>query len=141
MSYLIGHFDKCTGCSICQLACSERTHGGFNPRFGNLDIRMSDDALVHHPFVCHQCENAFCEKVCPASAISRDGESGALVVDREVCVGCGTCADACPINMIRVVGKKAYKCDLCGGEPECVAVCPAGAIELIVKTVNAEVMP
>ncbi len=131
MAYLVGHFDKCTGCVICQLACSAREHKGYNPRLGNLDIQMSDDGLVHFPTVCHQYENAFCERVCPVLAISRSKKTGALIVDKDLCNGCGLCVDACPIGMIWMVEKKAQKCDLCDGEPECVSLCPVGALERI----------
>jgi len=138
MAYLVGHFDKCTGCVICQLACSAREHNGYNPRLANLDIKMSEDGLTHFPVVCHQCENAFCERVCPVSAISRSEKTGALVVDRKVCTGCELCIDACPIGMIWMVGKKAQKCDLCDGEPQCVSLCPVEALELVARREVAE---
>ena len=134
MPYLVGHFDRCTGCAICQLACSARVHGGYNPPRGNLFIEMGPDNRVNHPVVCHQCDNAFCLRVCPTGAISRSADLAIPVVDREVCIGCGQCADACPIGMIRVWEKKAYKCDLCGGAPECVAACPADALSLVGET-------
>ncbi len=133
MAYLVGHFDQCTGCAICQLVCSAREHNGYNPRLGNLDIRMSEDALVHFPVVCHQCENAFCERVCPVAAISRSKQTRALIVDQEACNGCELCVDACPIGMIWVIGKKAQKCDLCEGAPLCIPACPVGALDLVEK--------
>ena len=137
MAYLVGHFDKCTGCAICQLVCSARVHQGYNPRLANLDITMSDDALVHFPVVCHQCENAFCEHACPVSAISRSKKTGALVIDSDTCNGCKLCVDACPIGMIWMVNKKAQKCDLCDGEPECIPACPVRALELVEKRKEA----
>lgn len=130
MPYLVGHFDRCTGCGICMLACSGRLDAGYNPRRACLDVRMTDDGLVHFPVVCHQCENPFCANVCPTNSISRDESTGAMVVDAETCIGCGDCEDICPLGVIRVVDKKARKCDLCGGEPLCVAECPAGALGL-----------
>jgi len=131
MSYLVGRFDLCTGCDICRLVCSELAAGGYNPRLARLRVTMSEEGLTHFPVVCAQCENAFCEKVCPASAISRDKDSGALRVDEEKCIGCGSCADACPLNVIVLHEGKAKKCDLCGGEPECVRSCPTKAIRLV----------
>lgn len=131
MAYLASHFDRCTGCGICQLQCSASVHGGFNPRLANLVIRMSDDALVHYPIVCHQCSNAFCEQACPFDAIYRAESTGALMINHDLCTGCGVCADTCPIGMLKVVGKKAFKCDLCQGTPKCVAACPVDALELI----------
>lgn len=133
MSYLIGHFDRCTGCVICALECSARSHGGYNPRLANLEIRMGEECQVHFPVVCHQCVNAFCKKACPAKAIGRDQETGVVKVDPELCTGCGDCVKACPLGVIKVVDKKAYKCDLCGGDPLCVKECPVGALSLSAK--------
>ncbi|GAB4271273.1 MAG: 4Fe-4S dicluster domain-containing protein [Deferrisomatales bacterium] len=130
MGYLVAHFDKCTGCGICQLSCSAREHGGYNPRLANLGVRMARDGRAHFPVVCHQCDNAFCQRACPVSAIGRDEATGAWTVDPETCIGCGRCVEACPLQVVGMVEKRAHKCDLCGGRPECVSACPTGALEL-----------
>jgi len=131
MPYLVGHFDRCTGCVICALACSGREHGGYNPRIANLEVRMSPEGLVHFPVVCHQCERAPCMKSCEVDAITRNDDTGAVVVDAELCIGCGDCEEACPLGMIKMVDKTAHKCDLCGGDPLCIKECPAGALSLV----------
>jgi len=129
--FLKPHFDLCTGCTICQLACSERIAGGFNPRRSVLRIVHSQENLVHEPFVCEQCTNPICGRVCPVQAISRDEATGVVHVDHDVCIGCGTCAAHCPLGVIHVSPdlKKAVKCDLCQGDPLCVKACPTGALE------------
>ncbi|MFP4285850.1 MAG: hypothetical protein ACLFQG_09910, partial [Desulfovermiculus sp.] len=53
---LIAHFDLCTGCEICQLVCSERVNGGFNPRLAALRIEHRRENLVHEPILCEQCQ-------------------------------------------------------------------------------------
>lgn len=125
------NFDVCTGCSLCQLACSAYLLGGYNPHRSALTIRHASENLYHFPAVCNHCRNPFCANVCPVKAISRDSATGAMRVDTEVCVGCGLCERFCPIDMIRVdpdLGK-AVKCDLCGGEnARCVVACPTGAL-------------
>lgn len=70
--------------------------------------------------------------VCPAKAITRS-DQGVVVIDNDRCIGCGLCAQYCPIDMIRINPeiKKAYKCELCQGNPLCIEACPTGALELV----------
>jgi len=126
------NFDLCSGCGLCQLACSERLFGGYNPRRAVIKIRHETENLYHFPVVCNQCANPYCANVCPTGAIERDAKTGALAVNHEKCVGCGLCHRYCPIGMVSVDPdlKKSVKCDLCGGDPLCVATCPTGALEL-----------
>ncbi len=52
-----------------------------------------------------------------------------MVVDAGRCDGCGQCVEACPYGMIEQDSSgKAFKCDLCGGSPACVAECEFGAL-------------
>ena len=135
------NFDRCTGCSLCQLACSMRFLGGFNPHRALLRIEHVRENLYHFPTVCNQCENPYCANVCPVTAISRDPHTGAMVVDREACVGCNLCSRYCPIHTVGVDPdlKKSVKCDLCNGDPRCVAACPTGALELACRREVAHV--
>ncbi|OWZ83551.1 4Fe-4S dicluster domain-containing protein [Natranaerobius trueperi] len=125
---LVSEFDLCTGCAICTLVCSKELQGGYNPRFARLRLEEQMDGLVTEPIVCNQCENAFCEKVCPVSAITRENEIPVIKEDK--CIGCGRCMEYCPKDVIVLVDNKASKCDLCGGDPVCVKNCPTGALKL-----------
>lgn len=124
---------NCTGCHVCELMCSFHHHGEFNPRKARIHttVLLHDEVAI--PIVCSQCEDAWCERICPVGAISAGvlPESGARVlqVDAEKCVGCRMCALACPFGNIEV-GALGYaeKCDLCGGDPLCVQFCPRGAL-------------
>jgi Fe-S-cluster-containing dehydrogenase component len=52
-----------------------------------------------------------------------------VVVDAKKCDGCGECVPACPYGMIdQYASGKAYKCDLCGGDPACANECHYGAL-------------
>lgn len=126
------HFDLCTGCSLCKTACSMHMFGGFNPGKSMLKIRHLWENLAHIPVVCEQCVHPMCLKVCPARAITRDERTGAVIIDQEKCVSCGLCAKYCPLEMVHEDPEtgKAFKCDLCRGEPECVKACPFDALEL-----------
>jgi anaerobic carbon-monoxide dehydrogenase iron sulfur subunit len=127
------HFDRCTGCALCQLACAERHFGGYNPRRALLRVVHRRENLHHFPEVCNQCRNPYCAIVCPVTAIGRNPETGAMTVDPAVCIGCGLCARYCPVGMIRLdpESQKSVKCDLCGGDPACVAACPTEALEIV----------
>lgn len=72
--------------------------------------------------------------VCPVEAIHRNDE-GIVCIDQDRCIGCGTCVRYCPIGMVFLDPgtRKAYKCELCQGDPLCVAACPTGALELVQK--------
>ena len=130
---ILTHFDLCTGCLMCQLACSETKWKGYNPRLGLLDVSLQKEGLIHQPTVCAQCTNPYCQRVCPVDAIKRDEAAGALNVDGDICTSCGLCRLACPIDMVKTdpYTEKAVKCDLCGGEPSCVKICPTGALEVV----------
>ncbi|MBC2733606.1 MAG: hypothetical protein HF981_04550 [Desulfobacteraceae bacterium] len=78
------NFDLCTGCSLCQLACSMRLLGGYNPHRALLKIEHVSENLYHFPTVCNQCANPYCANVCPVQAIQRDPTTGAMVVDASV---------------------------------------------------------
>jgi carbon-monoxide dehydrogenase iron sulfur subunit len=121
--------ENCTGCKLCQLACSAGHEGAFNPEKARLKIihEYRADGLhieSSHCIFCRECESA-----CPEDAISNDGNR--MVVDRDRCTGCGACVKACPTHVIFLDGDdKAVICDLCGGAPKCVEWCPKEVISL-----------
>lgn len=130
---------KCSGCRVCEAVCSLVNEGVFNPTKSRIKvIRMikgSPAGLLYSvPVVCQQCEEAYCQKVCPVRAIYRNNK-GALVVEGQKCIGCRLCQAACPIGAISVDPEKriALKCDLCekAGAPQCVKYCFDNAISLV----------
>ena len=139
---LISKFDLCTGCRTCQLICSYAHEGGFNTRYARLHVFSSPDGLFSDVQVCAQCDNPACMRVCPREgAVTRDSETRAMIIHRDRCTGCGLCIKYCHRSVIikRPDDGKAAKCDLCGGDPQCVAYCPAGALSLVaVEEVEAD---
>ncbi len=117
----------CTGCKLCQLACSVRLFGENNPKKSGIVIKSHLLADGHYRVaVCDQC--GICEQVCPTGAI-RNVE-GAYQIDAAECVWCLICARECPQEAVVVaLGEQApVKCIACG---ECVELCPTGALALV----------
>jgi anaerobic carbon-monoxide dehydrogenase iron sulfur subunit len=129
---LVIDISRCTGCGYCELMCSFVHHGEFNTLKSRIHTNVFIEKSTAVPVVCYQCEDPWCLKACPAGAISieNDPKTGIRVVKvhKEKCVGCKMCTLACPFGCIVVSDGYAEKCDLCGGYPECVRVCRAGAI-------------
>ena len=121
---------RCTGCLQCEMACSFEADGVFNPSRSRIKVFPLHDEGRFVPYTCTQCADAWCMKACPVDAIVINRETGAKEVLENVCVGCKVCTIACPfgtINYSQATGK-VIKCDLCGGDPECVKACPTEAI-------------
>jgi len=127
----------CTGCRHCEMACSIFHEGVIWP--GASRVRVYEfPPSIELPVLCYQCADAPCARECPASALSIDAETGTIMIDNEKCLrvaegtDCRVCADACPGNTIRMhpVENVPMFCDLCGGDPECVKVCPSATVTL-----------
>ncbi|MCL2541850.1 MAG: 4Fe-4S dicluster domain-containing protein [Nocardioidaceae bacterium] len=86
--------------------------------------------------VCKHCTHAACLDVCPTGALFRT-EFGTVVVQPDVCNGCGYCVPACPYGVIdiRPEDGRAFKCTLCydrlkeGQKPACAQACPTESIQ------------
>ncbi|TDV57636.1 4Fe-4S dicluster domain-containing protein [Actinophytocola oryzae] len=86
--------------------------------------------------VCKHCTHAGCLDVCPTGALFRT-EFGSVVVQSDICNGCGYCVSACPYGVIdrREGDGRAWKCTLCydrlgdGLEPACAKACPTDSIQ------------
>ncbi|WP_420783247.1 4Fe-4S dicluster domain-containing protein [Streptomyces sp. LPB2020-019-1HS] len=98
---------------------------------GRTELRwlMSSD-------VCKHCTQAACLDVCPTGALFRT-EFGTVVLQEDVCNGCGYCVPACPYGVVgrREGDGRAFKCTLCydrlgaGLEPACAKACPTDSIQ------------
>ncbi len=86
--------------------------------------------------VCKHCTHAACLDVCPTGALFRT-EFGTVVVQQDVCNGCGYCVPACPYGVIdqRKEDGRVFKCTLCYDRighdqtPACAKACPTESIQ------------
>jgi formate dehydrogenase iron-sulfur subunit len=86
--------------------------------------------------VCKHCTHAACLDVCPTGALFRT-EFGTVVVQEDVCNGCGYCVPACPFGVLdrREGDGRVWKCTLCYDrlkndmEPACAQACPTDSIQ------------
>lgn len=118
----------CTGCRSCEMACSLYHEGVCSPALSRLRIIKYEALGQNYPSVCSQCGKPLCLSACPHEAIERDERTGALIVNEKLCTGCRSCLVVCPQMGVHPTKMVAFKCDLCGGDPQCARFCPSGAI-------------
>jgi Fe-S-cluster-containing hydrogenase component 2 len=128
--------DKCVGCQICEYACSMATEKVFNPAKSRIRaIRINQ--LTNMAAVCRLCE----EPACPRDALKQSEETGIIIVDKEACIGCGWCIEACDFGAIKLHPdrKVAIVCDRCNsqGIAQCVKWCPEEALTLVTSDMLA----
>lgn len=121
--------EKCIGCRLCELVCSLKYENEICP--SNASMRIITENDLSYPITCSQCLDAPCEQSCERKAIYRNRNTGYLKIDKWGCNQCGLCITECPFGMLRMGKDSVIKCDLCGGDPECVKVCPTEAIQLV----------
>jgi formate dehydrogenase iron-sulfur subunit len=148
----------CIGCKACEVACKEWNqvpYDGLHFLATSYDNtgELSANTWRHVAFVeqaqpeggvrwlmssdvCKHCTSAACLNVCPTGSLFRT-EFGTVVVQADVCNGCGSCVPACPFGVIdqRRGDGRAWKCTLCydrlkdGLEPACAQACPTKSIQ------------
>ncbi|MEM2850091.1 MAG: 4Fe-4S binding protein [Candidatus Bathyarchaeia archaeon] len=120
--------EKCSGCHICEYACSLTHEKVFDSSLARLRIETSGDGRMFNPHVCTLCYS--CINACPNEALKVDSKTGAVEVSQELCQGCGLCVDVCPVGVLKLVNGKILPCDLCNGLPECVKWCSRNALRV-----------
>jgi len=159
---IIGDPTRCVGCRRCEIACTNFNEGRVQPSLARVKINRNynfgpqgiqpgfyttagiygNGRIVQD--TCRQCPHPVpCLDACPSGAIEIAPGTNARVVNTDKCTGCKTCQRACPWAMMTfdTVAKKASKCTLCGGDPECVKACPTGALQYVPWTDKTKEIP
>lgn len=155
----------CIGCKACEVACKEwnllpaEDGGGLTGHSYDNTGELSATTWRHVTFietlglrrdeqkpfqaswlmmsdVCKHCRHAGCVEACPTGALYYT-EFGTVVVQQDVCNGCGYCVPSCPFHVVEVseIDGKAHKCTLCYDrmkgslEPACAKACPTNSIQ------------
>jgi carbon-monoxide dehydrogenase iron sulfur subunit len=124
---------KCTGCGRCELTCAHSRRGDYNVASSRIHLARLADRVSTVPVMCRHCDPPLCVFACPTGALARDPDTGIVTVNESICVRCLMCFAACPMGGISISPGPGYpiKCDLCGGEPKCVAACDYSALRFV----------
>jgi Fe-S-cluster-containing hydrogenase component 2 len=133
--------DKCTGCSVCEYACSMVKEKTYNPTKSRIRaIRMGP--LVNLAIACRHCEDPPCVTACPKEVLSQEENTGIIMIDESRCNGCSWCIEACSFGamMMHPTKKVVSTCDNCKdlGEPQCVKWCPEEALNFVTADVLSQ---
>ncbi|MGD0330056.1 MAG: 4Fe-4S dicluster domain-containing protein [Nitrososphaeria archaeon] len=125
--WVMRDYPKCTGCRMCEIACSLYHEKKIWPEASMVRVFMLAPGL-EVPHLCAQCHDYPCVASCPTKpkkALSVDEKTGAVLVDRKICISCKNCIRACPghVPFLHPADNKATICDLCNGEPQCSKIC------------------
>ena len=141
---------KCVGCQACVVACKSENNVPLGVYRTWVDVYQVGDTVpdpngdivvdgqryrqdvrvMNVPKLCNHCDDPPCVDVCPVKATYKR-EDGIVLVDPRLCIGCGTCVNACPYDAryLNPVSHTADKCTFCveridqGLLPACVTSC------------------
>lgn len=129
----------CFGCRACTVACKAENNvplGSFRMYTKYTEVGQYPKTTRQFlPVMCNHCNEPACTAACPTQAVHKTA-SGVVDIDKDKCIGCKACVEACPYDAIYMHPQTglADKCNLCpqrvaeGRDPACVQTCPAQAL-------------
>ena len=147
--YLDLDLSRCCACGACAIACMDQND--LDPRNGDHPFRtVFRDELGPAPVpgyysvACMHCKDAPCVLACPVGCLYKDEATGLTLYDNTNCIGCHSCAMACPFGAPAFgPDGKMRKCDGCiqrtqaGMEPACVRACAFQALRFVTDEADA----
>lgn len=140
----------CSGCKTCMVACKDRSDLPDGVKWrrvyeyaggswsDNGDGTHANDVFSYYASIsCNHCSHPVCVKACPTGAMHKRRSDGLVHVDQSICIGCESCARACPYDAPQIDPERKVmtKCDGCydrvakGLRPSCVDSCPMRALD------------
>jgi Fe-S-cluster-containing dehydrogenase component len=149
-NYLWSDPSRCIGCYSCEVACMLEHDLPAGPRpiriiqIGPLEHK-GELIMTYQPASCLHCQAPACVEACPTGAMHKRAD-GLVLSDFDLCIGCQTCAIACPFGVpqLNPGSGKITKCDGCadrvdqGLTPACVLTCPTGALSFLNPVMKAQ---
>lgn len=156
---------KCTGCKACHVSCKDRQgneiRNNINPEQNGVPALngvtwrrvyeygggqwtegqngcFEQSVFAYYMSIgCNHCSEPVCVKACPTGAMHKRREDGLVHVAQDLCIGCESCARACPYDAPQIDRERKVmtKCDGCferiadGRKPVCVESCPLRALD------------
>ncbi|MEY3090835.1 MAG: hypothetical protein RL113_1151 [Pseudomonadota bacterium] len=129
-------YQNCIDCKACEVACKEENGVQLGADKQRIWVTQSEKSIFGSPFVayhpsqCNHCINAPCVDVCPTGA-SHFSVGGLVMTDKDMCILCKGCMEACPYDARFVDDTKVAvdKCTFCFdtriGKGEATTACQA----------------
>uniref|UniRef100_A0A7V4LDR3 (Fe-S)-binding protein n=1 Tax=Desulfobacca acetoxidans TaxID=60893 RepID=A0A7V4LDR3_9BACT len=120
--------ERCIGCHSCSLACARLVHHRLS--WDTAGIRIASSGGLSTGFearTCLACNPAPCAAACPTGAYAQR-RGGGVMVRKNLCIRCGECFRACPVDAIYLDPTgEPFVCLHCG---QCVPYCPHDCLEM-----------